>query len=492
MRRYLERKTVQWAEVLPSLTLAYNSKQHTATGVTPFLAFYGREVRLPVDLMLALPVEKVTIHENVRHMLDRVKTMYWYISEKGEAVLRRNAATYTGNQNPYKMGEWIWYLSPRGIPGKPNKIVNRWIGPYKVVGVVSEVLLKIVPALHEGQVQLVHIGRVREFHGDKTDVKYMPKGPRTEIIDHDIECETVGNAQPAVDRTALTVPIRYPVAEQIIIDIPKTASQKRPAAKTESNVSSRTFTETPAQGAEATPFVPTVSIPEKVPDEILHDDSMQSESHETAVTQDTEMTETTLGKPSRKRGSDENLQATERDTPIGTAKVARNQGIKRTRSNKTGTEPKRLNVEESHKTAGPTSLIYSSDEGDMSTMTSKAVRNNSALHLGPRSDCEIQPNETLAIDTGISLQMARDYHARIDDNPALTKDGIMVCGGHTPDCATFGTLRVVLHNSTKQPYRLSTNQCIAKLTMQHQNNQVNKAKSSMFKKGENFHVNPYE
>ncbi|KHJ42377.1 integrase core domain protein [Trichuris suis] len=44
-----------WDSALPFATMAYNTSVHEATGVTPYFALFGREVRLPVDIQYGLP-----------------------------------------------------------------------------------------------------------------------------------------------------------------------------------------------------------------------------------------------------------------------------------------------------------------------------------------------------------------------------------------------------------------------------------------------------
>ncbi len=53
MRLFLDCKDNQWEPHLPAITMAYNTKVCKATGVTQFLAYFGREAKLPADLVLA-------------------------------------------------------------------------------------------------------------------------------------------------------------------------------------------------------------------------------------------------------------------------------------------------------------------------------------------------------------------------------------------------------------------------------------------------------
>ncbi|KAJ0394225.1 hypothetical protein ATCC90586_010373 [Pythium insidiosum] len=49
---YVDEHRDDWDEWLPALAYAYNSAKHTATGYAPYLLMYGREPRLPRDLLL--------------------------------------------------------------------------------------------------------------------------------------------------------------------------------------------------------------------------------------------------------------------------------------------------------------------------------------------------------------------------------------------------------------------------------------------------------
>ncbi|MCP3663991.1 MAG: transposase family protein [Gammaproteobacteria bacterium] len=51
-RMLTEQANVYWKCQLPALRLAYNLKVNETTGLTPFLAFLGREAKIPVDMVL--------------------------------------------------------------------------------------------------------------------------------------------------------------------------------------------------------------------------------------------------------------------------------------------------------------------------------------------------------------------------------------------------------------------------------------------------------
>ena len=90
-------------------------------------ALLGRELRLPVDLLVGLPhQDHRPVNEHVRNTLDKYKEVYKYVLNEGKP-------------NLWKPGDQCWYLSPRKIPTKSLKMTNQWIGPLEVVEWIAQV-----------------------------------------------------------------------------------------------------------------------------------------------------------------------------------------------------------------------------------------------------------------------------------------------------------------------------------------------------------------
>ena len=159
MRLHLDREDIGWTRVLPAAMMAYNSKVHSSTNVTPFFAMYGREMRLPIDIVIP-PPEKQGMTSHVDSMLNRFQQIYKYMRAHMQAQIRRNASGYMGKIREYKVGDKVWYLCPRQVPGKPTKLTDVWLGPYKIVKKISDVVYKITPAIYQGPSVTVHEQRL--------------------------------------------------------------------------------------------------------------------------------------------------------------------------------------------------------------------------------------------------------------------------------------------------------------------------------------------
>ena len=89
MRTFLEREDREWSKYVPAMVMAYNTKVNSATGVTPFFATFGREARLPVDLVLPTPDEdERTINDHVAVTLKRFNRIYAYMRANNERTSR--------------------------------------------------------------------------------------------------------------------------------------------------------------------------------------------------------------------------------------------------------------------------------------------------------------------------------------------------------------------------------------------------------------------
>ena len=276
----LKREDREWPRYLPAIQFAYNTKVNAITKVTPFFAFTGREACLPLDLLVALPkAEQSTVSESVRDTLERIRKIYAYVRSNGEAVIKRNANLYTGRKNEYTAGQLVYYYVSRRIAGKPEKWLARWVGPFKVVAAVSEVLLKIKACSGLDKILTVHISRVRPYAGPLTETAGV--GPAVaKTLGHEaeeVEAVPSGSAPPPPD---LSIPVRYVHEAPRMEDL----AEKK---KAEADLFQKPAEEENHWSEEDT-AAEKLDSPPKVPSPVV-DDEMESDSEAEAPDEETEM-----------------------------------------------------------------------------------------------------------------------------------------------------------------------------------------------------------
>ena len=142
LRFFIENRQKDWPEWLAMTEFAVNNKVHTATKVSPFMANYGREMRIGGD------IRKKGKVENVTEFVKRMKKVH----KEAEAVLRKiqkEIKRYTDRgrkeTEKWKKGDWV-LLSTKDLVFKKRpskKLMERYVGPYTIEEVVSSNAVKL-------------------------------------------------------------------------------------------------------------------------------------------------------------------------------------------------------------------------------------------------------------------------------------------------------------------------------------------------------------
>jgi transposase InsO family protein/dUTPase len=212
MRLFLERNDSQWEPHLPAISMAYNMKVCAATGVTPFLAYFGREAKLPADIVLRLPdTEYASVPANVQAIIERYQAIFEAVQKKEDGTIRRNANAYDCAAK-YQVGDMVWYLAPRKVPGKPGKITKGWTGPWKIVRQATDVHYDITPVSPMPSVTKVtaHVGRLRPYTGDIRANQIPADIQDDEDGDEDAASIPVGQQHPKSEDGPRTMPVHQP------------------------------------------------------------------------------------------------------------------------------------------------------------------------------------------------------------------------------------------------------------------------------------------
>ena len=88
-------KPFEWEKHLRRLCLAYNTSVHPTTGYSPFQLMFGRQVRMPVDIMYGTPTKSPsTIPQYVADLQDSLQTAYQKVREQMGHQLERQQHIY--------------------------------------------------------------------------------------------------------------------------------------------------------------------------------------------------------------------------------------------------------------------------------------------------------------------------------------------------------------------------------------------------------------
>ena len=144
---YISDTQDDWDEHIPLLMLAYRSSIHEATGVSPAMMMFGRELTLPVDMTLGRPIREdrfcATEHayQLEQKLLDIHEFARKHLNISSESMKRRYDVKL--HKLHYDVGDAVWYYNPKRKVGFNQKLQRPWKGPMVVVDRLNEVLFRI-------------------------------------------------------------------------------------------------------------------------------------------------------------------------------------------------------------------------------------------------------------------------------------------------------------------------------------------------------------
>src|SRR5664279_3645104 len=129
-----------WPDHLPSVLAAYCATTHESTGMTPSRVFFGREMRLPIDLVMGPAPDAAGTLRNASSYADDLTERLWRDGQLVRSRLGRTAESMktrydAGLRPPYQLtvGAKVWYFYPRRFSKLSPKWQSLFVGPYTVV-----------------------------------------------------------------------------------------------------------------------------------------------------------------------------------------------------------------------------------------------------------------------------------------------------------------------------------------------------------------------
>ena len=153
-----------WEDQLRPLCLAYNSSVHPTTTYTPFFLMFGRQVRMPIDMMYGTPAsEPTTISEYASTLRKNLESAYATVRVKMDMKLDREKDLYDRkiHGKPIEVGDLVWLYCPAVPRGQSKKLHRPWSGPHRVVTKISEQVFRIQHHRNLRHRQVVHFNRLK-------------------------------------------------------------------------------------------------------------------------------------------------------------------------------------------------------------------------------------------------------------------------------------------------------------------------------------------
>ena len=150
-----------WEQYIRKVCMAYNSSVQSSTGYTPFYLMFGRQARLPLDVMFETNIQTQsnnTPGEYAIALQKRLRTAYDLVRKQLSDTHIRQKQFYDQKVHgkPYKPGDLVWLHSAVARKGRRQKLNHQWTGPFKIVKKLSDATYRIQNTLVRTQRKVVH------------------------------------------------------------------------------------------------------------------------------------------------------------------------------------------------------------------------------------------------------------------------------------------------------------------------------------------------
>ena len=172
-----------WDLHLPHVMMAYRTSVQETTGFTPFSLMFGREARLPIDVVFGSPPNHNSVqstNEYSKQMRQRLEDSYNRVRKHMNLQQRRQKDVYDHRThgNPFKVNDLVWLHSPVIPKGLSRKFHHPWQGPFKIMKNMTDTIYRIQSLQNPRKRLVVHFNRLKpyETHPEEQESNFPKPG----------------------------------------------------------------------------------------------------------------------------------------------------------------------------------------------------------------------------------------------------------------------------------------------------------------------------
>jgi len=167
LAKFISENQRDWDRWIGLCLLAYRSARHETTKISPAEMCFGRELKLPIDLLRGVPSQERKFKENmyVSELREKLNGLHAKVRQQIDLRSQRVKALYDrkARRIVFEKGHRVWLFNPRRDKGKAPKLQSNWEGPYEVVRRLNDVVYCIRKSgRHKNKI--VHLDRLAPFY----------------------------------------------------------------------------------------------------------------------------------------------------------------------------------------------------------------------------------------------------------------------------------------------------------------------------------------
>jgi hypothetical protein len=187
-----------WDLKLPLVLFAIRTSEHATTGFSPFALTYGREARLPWDILYGpAPKTPTPLEDWVAERKAHMTKVFQMVRECTSRMQRHQKEYFDKNRSGkfqhFEEGELVMYFDP-ACRLREGKLHRPWSGPHRVVEKVTDALYKI--EIGPDNLKMVNAERIKRYHQRGVAIRddqkdFIVKSPEGEDSDDEGELDSI-------------------------------------------------------------------------------------------------------------------------------------------------------------------------------------------------------------------------------------------------------------------------------------------------------------
>ena len=202
LSKFVDSNQRDWDTHIPLLLMAYRTAVHETTGCTPAQLMMGRDLRLPIDLLIGRPEEEVsqvhsTYAEDLQARLERVHSFArTHMQLRSDSMKERYDSS--SNCDRLQEGDPVWLHCPQRKKGVSPKLARQWQGPYLVTKRLNDTVYR-VQLKPQSKPKVVHRNRLWKYTGDEPPT-WLSESPQKDAEEAIADDNQESDKQPELRR----------------------------------------------------------------------------------------------------------------------------------------------------------------------------------------------------------------------------------------------------------------------------------------------------
>ena len=190
-----------WDMHIPYVMMSYRASEQETTGISPNRMMFGREINLPLDLLVTQTVPETrkygTPEAYASEICGRMHRAFEMARNNIQGEQKRQKRLYDAKLRgkPYKVGDQVWLYCPRKTVGLSPKLQSFWKGPYVVKKCISDAVYRIKD-VKTHYCMVVHFDRLKPCHSSIFEQNCTEESEDDNPVDdsQDVELQGVGTS----------------------------------------------------------------------------------------------------------------------------------------------------------------------------------------------------------------------------------------------------------------------------------------------------------